>query len=150
MKRALTRWTPVAPLSRDRFLGRLFEDAFNEMLRPFETETISSRSWMPPVDIRETDEALTLMLDLPGMTKDDVTVTLENDTLTVSGERKFEDEEKNDNYHRIERAYGSFSRSFNLARDTKADKVSANFANGVLEVTLPKAEESKPRHIDIG
>ncbi|HVS03382.1 MAG TPA: Hsp20/alpha crystallin family protein [Thermoanaerobaculia bacterium] len=149
MRSALTRWTPTGDLVRDRF-GRLFEDAFNDMLRPLgEAEGVASRAWLPSVDIRETDEALTLLVDLPGMKKEDVNLTLENNVLTLNGERKFADEKKNENYHRIERAYGSFTRSFTLPQNVQPERVEANFHDGVLEIMLPKAEESKPRRISI-
>jgi HSP20 family protein len=149
MRTALTRWTPSGDLVRDRF-GRIFEEAFNDMLRPFgEAEEVSNRTWLPPVDIRETDESVTLQLDLPGLKKEDVNVTLENNVLSVSGERRFEAKEKNDNYHRLERAYGTFSRSFTLSQSVRSDKVDANFQDGVLTITLPKQEESKPRRISI-
>lgn len=150
MKTALTHWTPGRDLVRDRF-SRVFEDAFNDMLRPFgQGEDVSDRRWLPAVDIRETDEALTLNVDLPGIDKDDVHLTLENNVLTISGERKFENEEKNDNYHRIERAYGAFSRSFSLPRNVKSAKVKASFDRGVLSIEIPKEEEAKPRRITIG
>lgn len=149
MRTAMTRWNPSGDLVKNRF-NRLFEDAFHDMLRPFDdSEQVASRSWMPAVDIRETDEALTLMVDLPGMEKDDVNLTIENNVLTISGERRFEREEENDNYHRIERSYGSFSRSFTLNSNVEADEVEASFDNGVLHVELPKREESKPRRISI-
>lgn len=150
MRTALTRWTPTGDLVRDRF-SRLFEDAFNDMLRPFagEGENLASRSWMPPVDIRETAEGLTLHIDLPGLRKEDVNITLENNVLTVSGERRFEGDQKNDTFHRLERSYGAFTRSFTLAPTVATDKVQANFQDGVLTLSLPKAEESKPRKIAI-
>jgi HSP20 family protein len=148
--RALTRWTPTGDLVRDRF-SRLFEDAFNDMLRPIgETEGVASRGWIPAVDIRETGEELTLFVDLPGMQKEVVSITLENQVLSISGERLFENQEKNDNYHRVERSYGAFSRSFSLPQNLRAEGVAASFGDGVLTIRLPKAEESKPRRIDIG
>jgi HSP20 family protein len=150
MRTALTRWTPAGDLARDRF-SRMFEQAFNEMLRPLgEAEGVAARSWVPAVDIREDADGLTLLMDLPGLGKEDVTITLENNVLTISGERKFEAEEtKNENYHRLERHYGAFSRSFNLAPTVSTDKVEAAFRDGVLSVHLPKQEESKPRRIAI-
>jgi HSP20 family protein len=148
MRTALTRWAPSSDLVRDRF-SRLFEDAFNDMLRPFEAEGVSDRAWAPAVDIRETDDDVTLLVDLPGMKKEDVDVTLENNVLTVSGERKFDREESNDNYHRIERSYGSFTRSFTLNQNVHTDKVDANFKDGVLTISLPKEEQAKPRRISI-
>jgi HSP20 family protein len=150
MRTALTRWAPTGDLVRDRF-SRLFEDAFNDMLRPYggETEGVASRSWIPAVDIRETEDSLKLFVDLPGMTKENVNITLENNILSISGERKLENEERNDTFHRLERSYGAFTRSFTLAPTVASDRVDASFHDGVLEISLPKAEESKPRRISI-
>ena len=150
MRTALTRWNPAGDMTRDRF-SRMFEEAFNEMLRPYgDTEGVSSRAWIPAVDIREDAEGLTLLVDLPGMTKDEVQITVENSILTIAGERKFQaDEKRNDTYHRLERQYGAFSRSFTLAPTVRADKVEASFRDGVLSIHLPKQEESKPRRISI-
>ena len=151
MRHAIARWTPTGDVVRDRF-GRLFEDAFNDMLRPYgaDPEGVSNRTWIPRVDIRESAEGLTLLMDLPGLGKEDVAITLENNVLTVSGERKFEaDEKANETYHRLERAYGAFTRSFTLGPTVRTDKVEATFKDGVLTVLLPKQEESKPRRISI-
>ena len=150
MRTALTRWAPTGDIVRDRF-SRLFEDSFNEMLRPYgaEAEGVSNRTWIPPVDIRETADSLKLVMDLPGLRKEDVNITLENHVLSVSGERKLENEQRNDTFHRLERSYGSFTRSFTLAPTVATDRVDASFHDGVLEITLPKAEESKPRRISI-
>jgi HSP20 family protein len=152
MRHAIARWTPTGDLVRDRF-GRLFEDAFNDMLRPLATdpEAISSRSWIPRVDIRETADGLTLQMDLPGLGKDDVNITVENNVLTIAGERKLAaDDKANEGYHRLERPYGAFNRSFTLAPTVRTDTVEATFQDGVLSVHLPKQEESKPRRIAIG
>lgn len=149
MTTGLIRWTPQTDLFRSR-VSRLFDQAFDEFLSPLSgSEELSSRGWLPPVDIRETDEALTLHAEIPGLTKDDVNITLENNVLTISGERKFEKDAKKDNYHRIERAYGAFSRSFSLPANVRTDQVRASFKDGVLTVSLPKAEEAKPRRIEI-
>ena len=150
MRNAIARWTPTGDV-RDRF-GRMIEDAFNDMLRPYGTdaEGVSNRTWIPRVDIREGAEGLTLLMDLPGLGKDDVQITLENNVLTVAGERKFAaDEKANETYHRLERQYGAFSRSFTLAPTVRTDKVEATFQDGVLSIQLPKQEESKPRRISI-
>lgn len=149
MTTGLIRWTPQTDLFRSR-MSRFFDQAFDEFLSPLAgSEELSSRGWLPPVDIRETDEALTLHAEIPGLTKDDVNITLENNVLTISGERKFEKDAKKDNYHRIERAYGAFSRSFSLPANVRTDQVRASFKDGVLTVSLPKAEEAKPRRIEI-
>lgn len=151
MRHAIARWTPSGDVVRDRF-GRLFEDAFNDMLRPFgsDPEGVSNRTWIPRVDIREGADGLTLLMDLPGLGKEDVNITLENNVLTIAGERKFEaDEKANESYHRLERQYGAFTRSFTLGPTVRTDKVEATFKDGVLTVQLPKQEESKPRRISI-
>jgi HSP20 family protein len=151
MRHAIARWTPTGDVVRDRF-GRLFEDAFNDMLRPYGTdaEAVSTRTWIPRVDIRENADGLALLMDVPGLGKDDLNITLENNVLTIAGERKFEaDEKANESYHRLERQYGAFSRSFTLAPTVHTDKVEASFKDGVLSVHLPKQEESKPRRISI-
>ena len=152
MRNAIARWTPTGDVVRDRF-GSLIEQAFNDMLRPYGTdaEAVSSRTWIPRVDIREGADGLTLLMDAPGLTKDDLSITLENNVLTIAGERKFQaDEKANEQYHRLERQYGAFSRSFTLAPTVRTDKVEATFQDGVLTVQLPKQEESKPRRITIG
>jgi HSP20 family protein len=145
--RTLTRWTPAPDLVRDRF-GRLFDEAFSEMLRPM-AQSEADRTWAPPVDIRETEEHLMLVLDLPGLRKEDVNITVENNVLTVSGERRFDADQKNETLHRLERAYGAFTRSFTLGPTVQTDKVEASFQDGVLHIRVPKVEASKPRRIDI-
>ena len=151
MRNAIARWTPTGDVVRDRF-GSLIEQAFNDMLRPFgnDAEPVSTRTWIPRVDIRENADGLTLLMDVPGLGKDDLNITLENNVLTIAGERKFEaDEKANESYHRLERQYGAFSRSFTLAPTVRTDKVEASFKDGVLSIHLPKQEESKPRRISI-
>lgn len=148
MQTAVTRWTPT-DLFRPRF-DRLFDQTFSNF---FDTvrggEEVSNRGWLPPVDVRETDEALTLFVELPGIKREDVDITVEDRTLTVRGERKFEQDVERENYHRIERAYGAFTRTFTLPANVQSDHVKAAFADGVLTIELPKAEESKPRKIAI-
>jgi len=148
MQRGIMRWSPANDLLRER-VNRLFEQAFGDVYSGAESEEVSSRSWTPAVDIAETDEALTLYAELPGLAKDDVEITLEDNVLTVKGERKFEREETKENYHRIERAYGTFHRSFHLPSNVRSDQVEASFKDGVLRVEIPKQEEAKPRKIAI-
>lgn len=149
MTTGLIRWNPEADVLRTR-VDRLFNQMLGDIWAgQSSAEEVSTRRWMPAVDIRETDEALILSAELPGMTKEDVQITLENQVLTLSGERKFEKEAKGENYHRIERSYGAFTRSFTLPTHVKTEKVDASFENGMLNVTLPKMEESKPRRISI-
>ncbi len=149
MTTGLIRWSPETDLLRGRF-DRVFNEMLNELWGgTARTEEMASRSWMPPVDVRETADALRFVCELPGLKKEDVTITLENQVLTLSGERKFEKENQGESFHRVERAYGAFSRSFTLPANIKSDKVEAAFADGVLTIELPKLEESKPRKIVI-
>lgn len=142
----MTRWTP-ANLSRDPFF-RVFDSLLNNQdLLP--TEEVSNRTWMPPVDIQETQDAYRLSAELPGLTKEDINITLENNVLRLTGERKFEKDAKKEGYHRIERTYGAFSRAFTLPSQVNHEKVEAAFENGVLTITVPKAEQAKPRKISI-
>ena len=145
MSNHVTRWTPSQQAAAAQPLFRLFDTFFNDA-----GEDLSSRTWTPPVDIQETDDAYRIHAELPGLTKDDIQITLENNVLRLSGERKFEKDVKKENYHRIERTYGSFSRSFALPTQVSSDKVEAKFENGVLSVVVPKAEQAKPRRISIG
>lgn len=148
MQRSLSRWVP-ADLSRARF-NQMFENAFGDFFSPVvRGEEVSNRNWLPAVDVAETPDALTLYAELPGLSREDVDITLENNVLTVRGERKFEKDVKEENFHRIERAYGAFSRSFTLPSNVKNDAVEATFKNGVLTVRIPKAEEAKSRKIAI-
>lgn len=149
MTTGIIRWNPEADLFRGR-MDRLF----NEMLQNVwgvapTSEGVAPRAWAPPVDIRETEEALVLSAELPGLTREEVEITLDNNVLTLSGERKLEKDAKGETWHRVERAYGSFSRSFTLPASVRTDRVEAVFADGILTVTLPKMEESKPRRISI-
>jgi HSP20 family protein len=109
-----------------------------------------STGFVPPVDIYEDEHAITLKVEVPGIEEKDIDVRLENQTLTLRGERKFEKEEKEENFHRIERRYGSFTRSFTLPNTVDTENVKAEYANGVLSVRLPKRAEAKPRQIKVG
>ena len=150
MTTAITRWTPETDLFRnrlDRMFNQMLGDVWGAQLLP--GEDVSPRLWMPPVDIRETEDNLLFTVELPGLAKEDVEVTVENNILTISGERKFEKETKREDYHRMERSYGNFSRSFTLPAGVRADKVDANFLNGVLHIQMPKQEGAKPKKISI-
>ena len=124
---------------------RLFEDAFTRML----AEPQASRPWSPAVDIYETENELVLKADLPEVEQKDIDVRVENQTLTIAGERKFEKKDTDKGYHRIERQYGSFVRSFAVPNTFDTEKIAAEFHNGVLTVTLPKKEAAKPRQIHV-
>jgi HSP20 family protein len=148
MINSMNRWNPSSAnlSSRDPFF-RLFDTFFNQDLQG--SEEVSNRSWMPPVDIQETEEAYRLTAELPGLKRDDINITLENNVLRLSGERKFEKDVKKESYQRIERSYGAFSRSFTLPQLVSSEKVQAAFQDGVLTITVPKAEQARPRKIAI-
>ena len=135
---SLSHFDPLANI-------RLFEDAFNRFL----TEPASNRPWAPAVDIYETEDELVLKADLPEVDLKDIDVRVENQTLTVAGERKFEKKDNTKGFHRIERNYGNFVRSFAVPNTFDTEKISAAFNNGVLTVTLPKKEAAKPRQIKV-
>ena len=135
---SLSHFDPLANL-------RLFEDAFSRLL----SEPTTNRPWTPAVDIYETENELVLKADLPDVSLKDIDVRVENQTLTIAGERKFEKDENTKGFHRIERSYGNFVRSFAVPNTFDTDRITAEFHNGVLSVTLPKKEAAKPRQIKI-
>ncbi|HVA00263.1 MAG TPA: Hsp20/alpha crystallin family protein [Terriglobia bacterium] len=143
----IARWEPFRGLvtTQDRF-NRLFNDA---IAKTFSEEEPGSRAWMPPVDIYETDDSLVLKAELPGINPDDVEVRVEDNTLYLKGERKFQKDVKEENLHRVERSYGMFSRSFVLPNSIDSDKVQAAYKDGILTLTMPKREEAKPKTIKI-
>src|SRR5580658_1056217 len=143
----LTRWEPFREFSpmEDR-LNRFFRASFNPA-RP--EEALTTTSLAPPVDIYEDEHKITLKIEVPGIDEKDIDVRIENNTLTVHGERKFEKEEKEENYRRVERQYGSFTRSFTLPTTVDAEKVSANYDKGVLKIALAKKAEAKPKQIKV-
>ncbi len=106
-------------------------------------------TWAPPVDISEDKEAIKFHFELPGMKKEDVKISIENNVLTVKGEKTFKEEEKKKNYHRVERSYGMFERSFTLPNGIETTHVGASMKDGVLEIMVPKKEEAKPKEIEI-
>ena len=134
------------PSLRDE-INRLFDDSFTQDLLP--RSFGGMREWTPALDISETEEAVVVKAELPGLEANDVEVTLQDNVLTIQGEKKEEKEEKSKNFHRVERSYGQFERSFQLPTTVKDDKVEAAFKNGVLTVELPKAEEAKARSVKI-
>jgi HSP20 family protein len=148
MLNTMSRWNPSSPpmTSRDPFF-RLFDTFFNQDVAG--SEEVSNRGWVPAVDIQETEDAYRLIAELPGLTKEDINITLENNVLRLSGERKFEKDVQKESYHRIERAYGTFTRSFALPQQVNSEKVEAAFKDGVLTIMVPKAEQAKPRKIAI-
>ena len=143
---ALVRWEPMRELNTlQTEMNRLFNSFFDEGGRNGER-----RRWAPAVDLVEREDSLVLRADLPGLKEDDVQIEVRDNVLTVSGDRKADFEEKENGYYRVERAFGSFSRSLTLPEGVDAGKIAASFSNGVLEVTIPKPEERKPQRIQIG
>ena len=144
---ALIRWEPVRELSSiQNEMNRLFNTFFDT---PTPSNGASVRRWIPPMDLVETPEEFVLRADLPGLSEDDVNIELEDNVLTISGERKAEHEERKEGYYRVERAHGSFQRSLTLPEGVDADAVRASFDKGVLEVRVPKPEARKPRKVAI-
>lgn len=142
---AVTKYDPSSVSLFAPASFRMLEDTLNR----FFTEPASSRPWSPAVDISETENELVLKADLPEMKLEDLDIQLENGTLTLKGERKFEKSDKDRGYHRIERSYGSFVRAFSLPEYADAEKVAADYKNGVLTITVPKKEVAKPRAIKV-
>ncbi len=140
---ALVRWDPareLAGMEIDR-LNRMFDDFYGGTF---------GRTWVPAVDIYETPEhEVVLKAELPDMKREDINVTFENNVLTLTGERKFHDEARKDSYQRMERHYGSFSRSFTLPATIDAARISASYKDGVLTIRLPQREEAKPKQITV-
>jgi HSP20 family protein len=143
----IVRWDPFRDLvSIQDELNRLFGRTFAGV-EP--TRQTAAGSWMPSMDVYETDDKIVATVELPGIDPKDVEVEVENSTLTVSGSREFSSEVKEENYHRIERRYGSFSRAIALPQTVDTDKVAASFDKGVLTVEVPKIEKAKPKKIQI-
>jgi HSP20 family protein len=151
MKMAIVRWEPFRDLVtiQDR-MNRIFEDTFRAGSRPgAEDDWSLGGSWAPAVDIYEHDGNLVLKAELPGIDPKDVDVRVENNVLTLRGERKFDPEAKRESCHRVERAYGTFSRSFTLPNVVDTAGIKAEYRDGVLRVTMPKREEAKPKQIQV-
>jgi HSP20 family protein len=143
-----TRWNPFKDQDElESRLATLF--AGREATGNGGKEALTVTHWSPLVDITEDEKEYLIKAELPDIKKEDVRLTVENDVLTISGERKFEKEEKSKRYHRVERAYGSFVRSFSLSEDADGSKVTADFKDGMLHVHLPKSVQSKPKAIEI-
>ena len=142
----LTRWDPFREFStlQDR-MNRLFQDSFGQGRE----EALTTSSFAPAVDVYEDEQKITLKIEVPGIDEKDIDIRVENNLLTVHGERKFEKEEKEENYRRVERQYGSFTRSFNLPSTVDAENISADYDRGVLKVQLAKKAEAKPKQIKV-
>ena len=142
----LRKYEPFDPWTRD------VERVFSRMLdlpNRFFGEESGLAGWQPRMDVKESDASIFVRMDLPGMEQKDIRINVENNLLTVSGERRMEEEKKGESLHRVECFYGNFNRTFSLPQTVDAGKIDAKYRNGVLELTLPKREESKPRQISI-
>jgi HSP20 family protein len=144
---AIIRWDPFRDMVTLREkMNRLFEDIYS---RRGEDKDIAATTWAPSVDIYETESELVMTAEIPGVDEKDVEIKVEDNTLTLKGERKFEKETKEENYHRIERSYGTFYRAFTLPNSIDPDKIHAEHENGVLKISMPKRQELKPRKVKI-
>ena len=143
----LTRWDPFREFStlQDR-MNRLFRESYGPEGRE---ESLTSSTFAPPVDVYEDEHNVNLKIEVPGIDEKDIDVRIENNVLTVHGERKFEKDEKEENFRRVERHYGSFTRTFTLPSTVDSEKVSANYDKGILKITLPKKAEAKPKQIKV-
>jgi HSP20 family protein len=145
---AITRWDPFQELNLiTNRMNRLFQDSFGQGAAG--EEGLTTTAFVPPVDIYEDEHHITLKIEVPGIDQKDIDVRVENNTLTVRGERKFETEEKEENFHRVERRYGSFYRAFTLPNTVESDSVTADYDNGVLKIKLAKKAEAKPKQIKV-
>jgi len=145
---AIVRWDPFRELQsmQDR-MNRIFGDVY---ARRGDDDVMARGDWMPLVDIYENDRhELLIKAEMPGMKREDIDIKVENNTLTIRGERRRESEVREEQYHRVERSYGSFSRSFSLPSTVDSEKVSAEYKDGVLTVLLPTREEAKPRQVAV-
>jgi HSP20 family protein len=144
---SIVRYDPFRDLrTLQEEVNRLFS---TNLTRSFDDEGIGRGAWAPSVDIYENKDQIVLEAELPGMKQEDFDLSIENNVITLRGERKFEKTDETDNYHRVERSYGSFTRSFTLPQTVSAEGATAEYNNGVLRVTLPKREETKARRIEI-
>ena len=144
---SIVRYDPFRDLrTLQEEVNRLFS---TNLTRAFGDEGIGRGAWAPSVDIYENKDQIVLEAELPGMKQEDFDLSIENNVITLRGERKFEKVDETDNYHRVERSYGAFTRSFTLPQTVSAEGASAEYSNGVLRVTLPKREETKARRIDV-
>src|SRR6266849_3106279 len=142
----LTRWDPYREFNTvQERLNRLFNASFNEG----RDESLATSSFAPAVDVYEDEHNVTLKIEVPGIDEKDIDIRVENNLLTVHGERKIEKEEKEENYRRVERQYGSFTRTFTLPNTVDTENVQANYDKGVLKITLPKKAEAKPKQIKV-
>ncbi len=148
--RNLTRWEPMSEMANaTRSVDRMFDELMGRGLRRVFSEGAVRGSWTPAVDIIEKENGIHILADLPGFKPEDVDLTVEGGVLTVRGERRFEEATEGETYHRVERSYGMFERTFSLPNSVDPTKIEATFEGGEMKILLPKREESKPRSIKI-
>lgn len=152
---SLIRWNPNREavtfpsdiLNMQREINRMFDGFFRGGIQ--DDGSLFPSVWTPAVDVAEHDNEYLVKVELPGVSKDDVKITMQDNVLTIRGEKKQEKETKESNFHRVERSYGSFQRSFTLPTTVKNDRIEASYRDGILTITLPKAEEAKPKQIEV-
>jgi HSP20 family protein len=153
---SIVRWNPTNDLlptfpsdmlNIQREINRMFDSLFEGGMQ--DSTDLPTSSWSPSLDIAENDNAYVVKVELPGVNKDDVRITMQENVLTIRGEKKQEKESKGSNFHRTERSYGAFQRSFSLLSSVKSEKIEAAYNDGILTVTLPKAESAKPKQIEV-
>lgn len=151
---AIVRWNPTRDLtsfptdvlSMQREINRMFDDFFRS---DRDESSLFAQTWKPAVDIVEEDDAYIAKVELPGINREDVKITMQDNILTIRGEKKSERKGKEENMHRVERYYGSFQRSFSLPSSVKGDGIAAEYKDGVLTIHMPKAEEARPKQIEV-
>ena len=144
----LIKWKPIREMYDIRHLmNHMFENAFTPILK--EDEALSIWNWKPAVDVYDNDNTIVITAELPGMDKKDIVVHVNGRFLTLNGERSFENEVKEDKYHRKERSYGKFQRVFTLPEEVDSDKITADYKDGILKIHIPKSEEGKPKQITV-
>jgi len=148
--RTLTRWEPINDISNlSQRMDRMFEELMGRGMRRLAEDDRVRGSWSPAVNILEKKDAIVITADLPGLKAEDVDVTVDNGVLTIRGERRLEEASEGETYHRVERVYGVFERTFTLPNSVDVNTIDAKFRNGEMVVTLPKREESKPRAVKV-
>ena len=145
----MVRWQPFHNSAAQERMSRIFNEAFRGQHGDAEDDWALGGNWAPPVDIFEREGNIVLRAELPGISPEDVDIRVENNVLSLRGERKFDSEVKREDFHRVERAYGSFHRSFTLPSVVDTEKIKAEYNEGVLQVTLPQKDEAKPKQIQI-
>ena len=147
--RDVTRWHPVTDFPSEVINMQREVDRMFDRFRGGIADENGASTWLPAVDILENANDYVLKFELPGVEKNDVKITLQNDVLTLRGEKRQENEKKGDNFHRMERSFGVFQRSFTLASSVNSETIEATYDNGILTITLPKVEEAKPKEIEV-